>query len=74
MTKTRDDYPLPQFVREEWLNLNGEWEFEFDDRNIGETEKWHKGEKAFSSRILVPFAFQSQLSGINENEFHDIVW
>ena len=26
----RPEYPQPQFERELWLNLNGEWEFEFD--------------------------------------------
>ena len=26
----RPEYPRPQFVRSEWLNLNGEWEFAFD--------------------------------------------
>lgn len=29
----RPEYPRPQFVRREWLNLNGEWEFAFDDRD-----------------------------------------
>lgn len=23
----RPEYPRPQFVRDRWLNLNGEWEF-----------------------------------------------
>ena len=26
----RPEYPRPQFVRHEWLNLNGVWEFEMD--------------------------------------------
>ena len=29
------NYPRPQFVRENWLNLNGEWNFIFDDENNG---------------------------------------
>ncbi|GJM81230.1 hypothetical protein HMSSN139_37260 [Paenibacillus sp. HMSSN-139] len=33
------DYPRPQFVRNEWMNLNGEWDFRFDDQNVGEAEK-----------------------------------
>ncbi|CAN7380589.1 glycoside hydrolase family 2 protein [Paenibacillus sp. LjRoot56] len=70
----RAEYPRPQFVRDSWINLNGEWQFEFDDASIGTKEKWHKGEKAFSQTIQVPFAFQSQLSGIGSNEFHDVVW
>jgi len=32
----RPEYPRPQFVRENnWLNLNGEWDFAFDDLNLG---------------------------------------
>jgi len=36
----RPEYPRPQFVREEWLNLNGPWAFAFDDRDAGERERW----------------------------------
>lgn len=70
----RADYPRPQFVRDSWMNLNGEWEFEFDDDRVGSKEKWHLGNKALSKTIQVPFAFQSKLSGIGSNEFHDVVW
>ena len=31
----RKEYPRPQFRREGWQNLNGEWEFAFDDKNEG---------------------------------------
>ena len=31
MTATpRPEYPRPQFVRQEWMNLNGPWAFAFD--------------------------------------------
>lgn len=33
------DYPRPQFVRNEWQNLNGEWNFAFDDKDEGESKK-----------------------------------
>ena len=36
------DYPRPQFVRVEWENLNGEWDFGFDDKNVVEKEKWNQ--------------------------------
>ena len=29
-------YPRPQLERKEWLNLNGEWQFLFDDEKRGE--------------------------------------
>lgn len=70
----RPEYPRPQFVRKEWLNLNGEWEFEFDDENVGRKEKWFLGSKSFSKKINVPFAYQSKLSGIGDPSFHDFVW
>jgi beta-galactosidase/beta-glucuronidase len=70
----RPDYPRPQFAREEWTSLNGEWEFDFDDASIGERERWQDGKHPLSKRIQVPFAFQSKLSGIADPDFHDRVW
>ena len=35
-------YPRPQLERKEWLNLNGEWQFLFDDEKRGEKEKWYE--------------------------------
>src|SRR5690625_2661445 len=69
----RPEYPRPQFKRDSWLNLNGEWEFEFDDSNSGEREEWYDA-ATFSKTITVPFCYQSQLSGIGKNTFHDTVW
>ena len=28
-------YPRPQFRRNKWLNLNGKWDFKFDDNDLG---------------------------------------
>lgn len=36
----KKDYPRPQFVRDNWQNLNGVWDFGFDDENEGEKECW----------------------------------
>lgn len=69
----RSEYPRPQFVRNQWLCLNGPWQFAFDDDNRGLAEKWYTG-AAFDQQILVPFTFQSPLSGIGTNDFHDVVW
>ncbi|MFP7446492.1 glycoside hydrolase family 2 protein [Bacillus sp. MMSF_3328] len=71
---SRPEYPRPQFVREEWLNLNGEWDFAFDDEKIGMKDKWHEHGAPFDRKINVPFAYQSKLSGINDPSFHDQVW
>jgi beta-galactosidase/beta-glucuronidase len=69
----RSEYPRPQFVRREWMNLNGEWEFAFDDENKGRSLGWHKGAQ-LPQRILVPFPYQSELSGINDKSIHEVVW
>ncbi len=73
----RPEYPRPNFERKEnWINLNGEWDFSFDDDDIGLKEKWYKREKKekFDKKIVVPFCYQSELSGIGDQSFHDTVW
>lgn len=67
------DYPRPQFVRHNWTNLNGEWDFRFDDDNIGEAEGWQT-QLAASHKIKVPFTYETQASGIGMEEFHPQVW
>ena len=69
----RNEYPRPDFERKEWLNLNGEWEFEFDDNNIGEKEKWYET-GVFHKKIIVPFCYQSKMSGIDNQDFHEVLW
>lgn len=69
----REEYPRPQFVRKDWLNLNGIWNFDFDDFNIGQKEKWFFNHD-YNKKINVPFAFQTKLSGINDLKFHDYIW
>ncbi|NVM18403.1 MAG: glycoside hydrolase family 2 [Candidatus Lokiarchaeota archaeon] len=73
----RPEYPRPQFVREDnWINLNGEWDFCFDDADIGLKDRWYKGETSehFDRKITVPFCFQSKLSGIEDKSFHEVIW
>lgn len=65
-------YPNPAFSREEWMPLNGEWEFAFDDDNKGLREQWYQ--KQLPLKIQVPFVFQSEMSGINDKSYHPIVW
>lgn len=72
-TISRQDYPRPQFERKDWINLNGEWEFDYDDQAVGDKEHWYQ-QHDFSIRIQVPFCYQAKLSGIGETDFHDIVW
>ncbi len=62
-------------VRKEWQNLNGTWEFAFDDRNEGRAGGWHSSSRSLPDRILVPFTYESALSGIGKGkEIHERVW
>ena len=70
----RPEYPQPQFEREDWLNLNGNWEFEFDDGNVGLREHWETGHQPFSHNIVVPFCFESPASGIGDPGPHSHAW
>ncbi len=76
VTIPRSEYPRPQFLRKEWLSLNGEWDFCYDDTGIGEEERWYRPDASapFDRKITVPFAFQSNLSGIEDSSVHDVVW
>ena len=57
----RSEHPRPDFERDNWMCLNGEWDFSLD-------------EKKFDRTIIVPFAFETELSGIGDKEFHKMVW
>ena len=70
----RPEYPRPQFARDEWLNLNGEWEFAFDDRQCWKLARHGTTGENCQHRIIVPFAYQTELSGINDKSIHECVW
>jgi beta-galactosidase/beta-glucuronidase len=72
MTVPRPEYPRPQFVRDRWLCLNGEWQFEIDHGDSGGERGLITGELA--QRITVPFCPESELSGIGHVDFMDAVW
>lgn len=61
------EYPRPQLVRDEWSNLNGQWQFAAAEAG----EKPPVGKK-LKERILVPYPVESQLSGIQRHE--DRMW
>ena len=70
----RPEYPQPQFQRESWLTLNGNWEFDFDDSNAGLDGNWAVNSHPLRRTIVVPYAFESKLSGIGDTAFHPWVW
>ena len=66
------EHPRPDFEREAWVNLNGSWQFRFDQENAGATAGWAAGRVAFSDTITVPFPWGSKLSGVEIKA--DIGW
>ncbi|TNJ66125.1 glycoside hydrolase family 2 [Paenibacillus hemerocallicola] len=67
------NYPRPQFVRDHWIDLNGEWGFAFDDANVGEAAGWQQSFKG-DHTIVVPFTYETKKSGIGEEAHHPCVW
>lgn len=69
----RPEYPRPQFVRADWVNLNGKWEYTFDFSRSGMDRELFKSE-SFDGTITVPFAPQSELSGVGYKDFIPEMW
>ena len=59
------EYPRPQMVRSEWVNLNGLWDLAITAKDAPRPAR-------FGTQILVPFCVESALSGVmkrvTENE------
>ena len=64
------DYPRPQFVRADWLLLDGEWAFAFGE----ELTKKQALAGELPRRIRVPFTYETKLSGISDDTPHGTVW
>ena len=56
-----EEYPRPQMQRNDWINLNGIWEF--TRGTYGDT---YNEKRVFDKSILVPFPVESALSGVME--------
>ncbi|MBD3649240.1 MAG: hypothetical protein HUJ31_17730, partial [Pseudomonadales bacterium] len=72
MVVPRDEYPRPQFKRDQWACLNGQWEFEIDAADSG----LERGllSRALAGTIMVPFCPESDLSGVGSRDFLNAVW
>lgn len=66
------EHPRPDFQRSQWMNLNGVWDFRFDKEDAGQNDNWVSGKTEFPLSINVPFAWGSELSGVESQA--DIAW
>lgn len=69
----RPEYPRPQFERTLWQNLNGEWTYELDPVQSGR-ERGLANSNGFAGVINVPFAPESELSGVGHKDFIPSIW
>ncbi len=83
----RPEHPRPDFRREEWINLNGRWQFTFDPQNVGEQMRWYRMQPPalgahpttvhsdpFRGEIVVPFPWESRLSHVGNAEYKGVAW
>lgn len=70
----RPEHPFPQFERKNWLNLNGDWQFEIDHGCTGRARGLQQPEHELNDRIVVPFCPESSLSGVEYKDFMASVW
>ncbi len=74
MSLPRPEYPRPQFVRDEWLNLNGEWDYAFDPGDSGVERGWGTDGFRPDGKIVVPFCPECDLSAIGHRDFIAAIW
>lgn len=69
-----EGHPRPQFTRRAFISLDGEWDFCFDEKNCGKADRFYRDFPAKPRKIRVPYAYQSEASGIGEERRCDVVW
>lgn len=80
MKKDLSRHPNPQFERENWVSLNGSWDFGFlrakrNHKFMNEKQVSLFYKKADTKyKINVPFCMESTLSGIGCTDFIQTVW
>ena len=71
----RPEHPRPDFVRETFCNLNGVWQFAFDDADEGLSAGCMNPGHNLPLEITVPFAYQTKASGLGPTDaIHPVIW
>ena len=70
----RPEYPRPDWQRDKWMNLNGQWSFNFDSSKTGDASSWFAKDHTFTQNITVPYPWESPLSGINNPTYVGVAW
>lgn len=70
----RPEFPQPQWERSTWMTLNGPWSFRFDTEDEGLRAGWFREAQNWPQRITVPYAWETQLSGIGVTDFRERAW
>lgn len=67
-TNVHSEYPRPQLVRSEWLNLNGLWDYAIRPHTASRPT-------SYNGQILVPFPIGSALSGVKQHlDERSVLW
>ena len=69
-----DIHPRPQLARLQWMELDGDWGFAYDDDDVGIDERWMRTDAPFTRTIRVPYPPESPASGISDPGIHQVVW
>ena len=70
ISSNKRGYPRPQLRRENWISLNGMWDFAFDEHAL-----WtDPGSVAWSAQIKVPFSPETSASGLKAMGYFRAIW
>ncbi len=75
-TQQDGSYPRPTMCRQQWVSLDGTWDFAYDDADEGMGARWYLPGMAelFDRSIQVPYPPESSASQIGDRGFHPILW
>ena len=70
--KNRIQYPNPQFIRHDWYDLNGQWDFYLGDFVSG--TKITPANCPFDKTINVPYSYTFPAAGVTVKDYQPVVW